>query len=116
MRAALAWYFVAVWGAGYLATKIGLQYAAPFTFLTLRFAFGILCLLPLILFTRISWGSPAALAHLAVAGLLIHAVQLGGSHYAQYLGMSAGVAALIISCQPILTALLASRFLHERLK
>jgi drug/metabolite transporter (DMT)-like permease len=45
VRAALAWYFVAVWGAGYLATKIGLQHAAPFTFLTLRFAFGLLCLL-----------------------------------------------------------------------
>lgn len=45
----------------------------------------------------------------------MHAVQLGGSHYAQYLGMSAGVAALIISCQPLLTALVASRFLGERL-
>ncbi|MEA3193784.1 MAG: hypothetical protein QOD26_2117 [Betaproteobacteria bacterium] len=116
MRAALAWYFVVVWGAGYLATKIGLQYAAPFTFLTLRFAFGILCLLPVVLFMRISWGTPTALAHLAVAGLLMHAVQLGGSHYAQYLGMSAGVTALILSCQPLLTAFLASRFLRERLK
>ena len=45
----------------------------------------------------------------------MHAVQLGGSHYAQYLGMSAGVAALVISCQPLLTAVFASRFLNERL-
>jgi drug/metabolite transporter (DMT)-like permease len=116
MRAALAWYFVAVWGAGYVATKIGLQHAAPFTFLTLRFGLGLLCLLPLVLFTRISWGTPAALGHLAVAGLLMHAVQLGGSHYAQYLGMSAGVAALIISTQPLFTAVIATRFLNERLK
>jgi drug/metabolite transporter (DMT)-like permease len=115
MRAALAWYFVAVWGAGYIATKIGLQYAPPFTFLTLRFAFGILCLLPFILFARISWGTPTALAHLAVAGLLMHAVQLGGSHYAQYLGMSAGVAALIISTQPLFTAVVAGKALGERL-
>src|SRR3954471_9915579 len=113
MRAALAWYFVAVWGAGYLATKVGLQHAAPFTFLTLRFAFGMLCLLPLVLFTRISWGTPAALAHLAVAGLLIHAVQLGASHYAQYLGMSAGGAALVMACQPLFTAAFASHFLKE---
>ena len=35
----LAWYFVGVWGSGYIATKIGLQYAAPFTFLMLRYAF-----------------------------------------------------------------------------
>ena len=45
----------------------------------------------------------------------MHAVQLGGSHYAQYLGMSAGVSALIISCQPLATAIIASRFLGERL-
>ena len=44
----LAWYFVTVWGSGYLASKIGLQYAAPFTFLTLRFAFGIACMLPIV--------------------------------------------------------------------
>ena len=88
MRAALAWYFVAIWGAGYLATKIGLQYAAPFTLLTLRFAFGLACLLPVILIWRVRWpGNAAEWGHLAVAGLLMHAVQLGGSHYAQYLGM-----------------------------
>ena len=46
----------------------------------------------------------------------MHVAQLGGSHYAQYLGMSAGVAALILSCQPLLTAFFASRFLGERLK
>lgn len=107
---------MAVWGAGYLATKIGLQYAPPFTFLTLRFCFGLLCLLPVVLLFRISWPDRRGLAHLAVAGLLMHAVQLGGSHYAQYLGMSAGVAALIISVQPLVTAIFASRFLNEILK
>ena len=112
----LAWYFVAVWGVGYVATKVGLQYAAPFTFLTLRFAFGLLCLAPVVLLWRPEWPrSRAALGHLVVAGLLMHAVQLGGSHYAQYLGMSAGVAALVISCQPLITAIIASRFLGERL-
>ena len=44
----------------------------------------------------------------------MHVVQLGGSHYAQYLGMSAGVAALIISCQPLITAVVAYRLLGER--
>jgi len=37
LTATLAWYFVTVWGSGFIATKIGLQYAPPFTFLTLRF-------------------------------------------------------------------------------
>jgi drug/metabolite transporter (DMT)-like permease len=117
MNALLAWYFVAVWGAGYVATKIGLQYAPPFTFLSLRFAFGLLCLLPVVLLWRPRWpGNPVEWLHLAVAGLLMHAVQLGGSHYAQYLGMSAGVAALIIACQPLVTAVVASRWLNEHLR
>ncbi len=117
MKVLLAWYFVAVWGSGYVATKLGLQYAPPFTFLTLRFCFGLLCLSPIILFWKPRWPrTPAELAHLAVAGLLMHAVQLGGSHYAQYLGMSAGVTALIISSQPLLTAVIASRFLDEKLQ
>ena len=117
MNALLAWYFVAVWGSGYIATKIGLQYAPPFTFLSLRYVFGLLVLIPVIMFWRPVWPtSPAQLAHLAIAGLLMHAVQLGGSHYAQYLGMSAGVIALIASAQPVFTALIASRFLHERLR
>ena len=117
MKALLAWYFVAVWGAGYIATKIGLQHAAPFTFLTLRFAFGLVCLLPVILILPVRWpGNFSELKHLAVAGLLMHAVQLGGSHYAQYLGMSAGVAALIISTQPLFTAAIAGKLLGERLQ
>jgi drug/metabolite transporter (DMT)-like permease len=117
MNALLAWYFVATWGAGYVATKIGLQYAPPFTFLSLRFAFGLLCLLPVVLLWRPRWPrNPVEWLHLAVAGLLMHAVQLGGSHYAQYLGMSAGVAALIIACQPLVTAVVASRWLHEHLQ
>jgi len=117
VNALLAWYFVAVWGSGYVATKIGLQYAAPFTFLSLRFAFGLLCLIPIIFFWKTSWPrNRAELGHLAVAGLLMHAVQLGASHYAQYLGMSAGVTALIIACQPLLTAVVASRYLKEHLR
>jgi drug/metabolite transporter (DMT)-like permease len=116
LDALLAWYFVAVWGVGYVATKIGLQYAPPFTFLTLRFLAGLALLLPVVFLVQTRWpGNRSELGHLVVAGLLMHAVQLGGSHYAQYLGMSAGVSALIISCQPLITALFASRFLEERL-
>ena len=107
---------MAVWGSGYVATKVGLQYAPPFTFLTLRFCFGLLCLAPVLALWKPRWpATRAELGHVAVAGLLMHAVQLGASHYAQYLGMSAGATALIISSQPLLTAIIASRWLHARL-
>ncbi len=103
-------------GSGFVATKVGLQYAAPFTFLTLRYAFGLACLIPLVLVLRPRWPSTRAeLAHILVAGLLMHAVNLGGSHYAQYLGMSAGVTALILAVQPLLTALVASHWMNQHL-
>lgn len=105
-----------MWGTGYIATKVGLQYAPPFTFLTLRFAFGLACLVPLVLLWKPAWPSTREQwLHLAVAGLLMHAVQLGASHYAQYLGMSAGVTALIISSQPLVTAIVVSLLFGERI-
>ena len=113
----LAWYFVLVWGGGFLATKAGLQYAAPFTFLCLRFGFGVICMLPIVLLARPAWpGSRRERGHVLAAGLLMHAVTLGGSHYAQYLGMSAGVTALVLSVQPLLTAMIAARWLGESLR
>jgi drug/metabolite transporter (DMT)-like permease len=112
----LAWYFVAVWGSGFLATKVGLQYAGPFTFLSLRYTFGLICLVPVLLWMRPAWPrTPGELFHLLVAGLLMHAIQLGGSHYSQYLGLSAGATALILAAQPLLTAAIAWRWLGERL-
>lgn len=112
----LAWYFVSVWGSGYLATKVGLQYAAPFTFLTLRFALGVALMIPVVLATRARWPAPGReLGHVVVAGLLMHAVNLGGSHYTQYLGLSAGITALLLSAQPLLTAFVAARWLREPL-
>jgi drug/metabolite transporter (DMT)-like permease len=107
---------VTVWGSGFIATKIGLQYAPPFTFLTLRFAFGLACLLPVLLIMRPRFPLPGPeLWHVVVAGLLMHAVHLAGSHYTQYLGMSAGITAVILCVQPLVTALVAARWMGERL-
>jgi drug/metabolite transporter (DMT)-like permease len=111
----LAWYFVIVWGSGFIATKTGIQYAAPFTFLSLRFAVGVAFLVPIVLLLKPRWPQTSSeWFHIIVAGLLMHAVHLSGSHYAQYLGMSAGVAAIILVAQPLLTAIIAARWLGER--
>jgi len=112
----LAWTFVLVWGSGYLASKIGLQYAAPFTFLSLRFMLGLLCLAPWLIMARPRWpGSAGEWLHVGMAGLLMHAVNLSGSHYSQYLGMSAGITALLLATQPLFTAVFAHRFMAQRL-
>lgn len=111
----LAWYFVLVWGAGFLATKAGIQYAAPFTFLSLRYIAGLICLAPILLWARPAWpNTPRAWGHVVIAGLLMHAIHLSGSHYAQYLGMSAGVTAIILAAQTLLTAVFAAVWTNEK--
>jgi drug/metabolite transporter (DMT)-like permease len=100
----LAWYFVIAWGSGYLASKTGIQYASPFTFLALRFLAGLCLLVPIVALLRPAWPSRSESKHVLIAGLLMHAVNLGGSHYAQYLGMSASITALVLALQPLLTA------------
>jgi drug/metabolite transporter (DMT)-like permease len=45
----------------------------------------------------------------------MHAVHLGGSHYTQYLGLSAGITAVLLAVQPLLTALVAARWMGEPL-
>ena len=113
----LAWYFVSVWGSGFVATRIGLEHAAPFTFLALRFAIGLAFVIPYALIVKPRWpASRVELGHVLVAGALMHLIHLSGSHYAQYLGLSAGIAALMLSVQPLATALIASRWLGERLR
>jgi len=112
---ALSTYFVVVWGSGFVASRYALQYAAPFSYIGVRYAialvvailaFGLRARWPT---TRAQWG------HVAVAGLLSHAAYLGGSHYAQRWGLSAGITALVLALQPLLTAVVVSRWLHERL-
>ena len=113
---ALAWYFVSVWGSGFLASKVALQYAPPFTMLSLRYLLGVLCMAPVLLVTRPRWpASRVELGHVIVAGLLMHAVHLSGSHYSQYLGLSAGITALVMSLQTLATAIIVSRWMGDRL-
>lgn len=72
--------------------------------------------MPVLILLRPPWPkTPRELAHVVAAGLLMHAVQLSGTHYAQYLGLSAGIVALILASQPLLTAVAARRWMHERL-
>jgi drug/metabolite transporter (DMT)-like permease len=51
----------------------------------------------------------------AVVGAFLHAGYLGGVFYAISIGVPAGVAAVVVSLQPVLTAVLATRVLGERL-
>ncbi len=108
--------FVTLWSTGFIAAKLGLPYAGPFTFLALRFAIAAAVLALLALATGAPWPRDRALVgHLAVTGLLLHAVYLGGVFYAIETGVPAGVSALVVGLQPLLVGLLAGRLAGDRL-
>ena len=96
-------FFVLLWSTGFIVAKFGLPYAPPLTFLLLRCAAVLLVLVPIVLACKAPWPK-GAVGHIAVAGLLLQAGYLGGVWCAIKLGMPAGVTALIVGMQPILTA------------
>ncbi|AJY49775.1 DMT family transporter [Halomonas sp. KO116] len=114
--AAMPAIFVLLWSTGFIGAKFGLPYAEPFTFLFIRFVLTLLLLIPLALLMRIPWpSSPRLWSHIAISGFLVHGAYLGGVFYGIYLGMPAGLAALLVGLQPLLTAAFAGPLLGEKL-
>ena len=107
--------FVVLWSTGFIGAKFGLPYIEPVTFLALRFLFVTAALLMWVLLARSAWLTWAQARDAAVIGILLHAVYLGGVYKAIDLGIEAGVSALIVGLQPVLTAFIARQFLGERL-
>lgn len=103
---AMPFVFVLIWSTGFVVAKFGLPYAPPLTFLLLRFSGVLVALLPLVLLMRAPW-PVGRIRHIAVAGVLVQAGYLGGVWCAIKLGMPAGLSALIVGMQPILTAFAA---------
>ncbi len=106
-------FFVFLWSTGFIVAKLGLPYAPPLTFLILRCLGVLAVILPMVWFFRAPW--PGQLLHVAVAGLLLQAGYLGGVWAAIKLGMPAGLTALIVGMQPILTAA-AAPVIGERVR
>jgi len=104
--AAMPAVFVLIWSTGFIVAKFGLPYAPPLTFLLLRFVGVLLVLGPLVLLMRAPWPS-GKVGHIALAGVLVQAGYLGGVWCAIKIGMPAGLSALIVGMQPILTAFAA---------
>jgi drug/metabolite transporter (DMT)-like permease len=113
--AAMPGIFVVLWSSGYVFGKLGLPYAGPATFLTLRFCIVVALMLPVALVTRADWPrSWSALGHIVATGLMVQACYLGSVFAAIAFGVPAGLAALIVGIQPLLTAALVGKLLGER--
>ncbi len=107
--------FVVLWSTGFIGAKYGLPHIEPVTFLVLRFALVVAALVFWVVLARTAWLTLAQARDAAIIGILLQAVYLGGIYKAIDLGVEAGVAALIVGLQPVLTAFIARQFLGERL-
>lgn len=120
--AAMPWLFVLIWSTGFIVAKYGMPYAEPMTLLFLRFVGVLVLMVPFVMIARVplpqrddgrtDW---RRVGHIAVAGLFLQAGYLGGVWAAIKLGMPAGLSALIVGMQPVLTAMVATR-MGERVR
>ncbi len=107
--------FVFLWSTGFIGAKFGLPYAAPLSFLLTRYGLVISLMLVIALVTRAPWPKEARQWwHIGVSGVLVHAFYLGGVFVAIKHGLPAGVTALVVGMQPLLTACGAGWLLGER--
>ena len=106
--------FVVLWASGFVGAKFGMPYVEPLTFLTIRMIAVVALLAILAVLTRPTWPDMSGMRHSIVAGLLVHGVYLGGVFISIDRRLPAGLSALIVSLQPVLTSTIANRYLGER--
>ena len=107
--------FVVIWSTGFFIGKLGLAYAPPFSILLLRFSIAAVLMAALAVVLRSSWPRSRRQAlHLAVVGVLLQTVYLGGCYAAMAAGLPAGITALIVGVQPILIATVVGPVLGEK--
>ena len=106
--------FILLWASAFVTSKAIVEDSSPFAALSLRFGFVsfgffIFCIitsnkiiLPIKFFLKAS-----------VIGICFHGLYLGGVFYAIDKNLSVGITAIIVSLQPILTALFAGPLLKE---
>ncbi len=108
--------FVFIWSTAFIAFKYCAPYAEPATFTVVRVSLVATVLLLILTFTQSEWPRQwSAVFHSAVVGVLIHGVYVAGSFASINRGLDVGLCALILSLQPLLTALLSFVFLGEKI-
>jgi drug/metabolite transporter (DMT)-like permease len=108
--------FVVLWASGFIGAKLGLGDAEPMTFLSLRMIAAVILFIVIMLFTRPKWPNGQGVVHSIVTGLLVHGCYLGGVFVSIENGLSAGVIALVVSLQPVLTSTVANRWFGEKVR
>ena len=107
--------FILLWSSAFITTKPIVDNSDPFSALAFRFFF---VAVGFYFFSLISKNSILInrnnLVESVLSGVLFHGVYLGGVFYSISIGMPTGIAALIVTLQPILTNILSGPILNEK--
>jgi drug/metabolite transporter (DMT)-like permease len=106
--------FIILWSSAFVTTKPIINNSDPFAALAFRFFFVALGFFVYAIYSKqiILTNSKNVLQSI-FSGVLFHGFYLGGVFYSVSIGMPTGITALIVTLQPILTNVLAERFLKE---
>lgn len=107
--------FVLMWATGFVVARLSAPHADPLTFLSIRFPIAGLCFVAIALALRAPWPGSRQAFHATVAGAFLHGGYLGPVYWAVAHGMPAGVSALIVGLQPLMTAILAAWMVKEKI-
>ena len=107
--------FILLWSSAFITTKPIIDNSDPFAALAFRFFF---VALGFFLFSVYSNNSilinKKNLLESILSGVLFHGLYLGGVFYSIAIGMPTGIAALIVTLQPILTNAISNPILGEK--
>tara|TARA_B110000971_G_scaffold112942_1_gene115845 strand:+ start:1963 stop:2811 length:849 start_codon:yes stop_codon:yes gene_type:complete len=106
--------FIILWSSAFVTTKPIIDNSDPFTALAFRFFFVALGFLIFAIYKKQKvLTNNKSLIQSIFSGVLFHGIYLGGVFYSVSIGLPTGIAALIVTLQPILTNALAGKFLNE---
>ena len=107
--------FILLWSSAFITTKPIVDNSDPFSALAFRFFFVALGFYLFSVYSKQSINiSNRNLIESLLSGVLFHGLYLGGVFYSISIGMPTGIAALIVTLQPILTNALSGPILNEK--
>ena len=107
--------FILLWSSAFITTKPIIDNSDPFAALAFRFFFVALGFWLFSLYSKYSIIiSRKNLIESLFSGVLFHGFYLGGVFYSISIGMPTGIAALIVTLQPVLTNALSGPILGEK--
>lgn len=111
----LPFFFVVLYGSGFVGAKYGLPFSSPLSFLALRFLIAGLLLFAVVKAMKVKFPSLLKSLQIAISGAFTVGLFSIGVFVSIDMGLSPALSALIIALQPILVAIFAKSFIGEQL-